>query len=81
MNTDRAIMQAKLASEENRAAKLKLQIEGAARSVRLGLNTAVTPVPELEIPVIAEQFDQIVSAWGELQAVLSRIERLRRELG
>jgi hypothetical protein len=80
MNLERAAMKGKLAEARDRNRRLKLRIEGSAQAIRTGLNTTLTPVAELEIPQLAEQMDELVSAWGELQATLSEIARLERAL-
>lgn len=80
LNLERAAMRGVLGEKKNLAEKLKLRIEGNCRAIREGLNTALTPVAELEIPLIAGQMDELVSAWGQLQAVRSEIARLEKEL-
>jgi hypothetical protein len=80
MNLERAAMRGFLAEKTQRAARLRLRIEGTCRAIRQGLNTALTAVDDLEIPMIAGQMDELVGAWGELQALRSEIDRLQREL-
>jgi hypothetical protein len=80
MNLERAAMRGKLAELHDEAKKLRLKIEGNATAIRQGLNTALTPVDDLEVPQIAEQMDYLVMAWAELQKVGSDIARLEREL-
>ncbi len=80
MNLERAAMRGKLAELQEDAKRLRLKIEGNATAIRHGLNTALTPVDDLEVPQIAEQMDNLVMAWAELQKVGSDIARLRKEL-
>ncbi len=80
MNTERAAMRGHLAELKEKQAKLRLLIEGDCRAVRTGLNTALTAVDDLEIPLIAQQMDQVTCAWGELAVVNSQIDRLEKEL-
>jgi len=80
MNMERAAMRGMLAEKKDIANRLRLRIEGNCRAIRSGLNTAMTPVDDLEIPLIAGQMDELAAAWGELQALLSEIARLEREL-
>lgn len=80
MSTERAAMRGKLAEKKEQAAKLILRIEGNCRLIREGLNTALVPVEELEVPLMAGQMDELVLAWGELQAVRGDIARLEKEL-
>lgn len=80
MSIERAAMRGKLSEKKDRAARLHLRIEGNCRAIRTGLNTALTPVDDLDVPVVAEQMDELIAAWGELQAVLSYIARLDRAL-
>jgi hypothetical protein len=80
MNLERAAMKGKLADAQQREKRLIMRIEGNAKAIRQGLNTALTPVAELEIPQLAEQMDELVQAWAELQGTLSEIARLEKEL-
>lgn len=80
MNFERAAMKGKLAEAKQREARLTLRIEGSAKAIRQGLNTALTPVADLEVPQLAEQMDDLTTTWGELQATLVEISRLEREL-
>ncbi|WP_298434533.1 hypothetical protein [Geobacter sp.] len=80
MNVEREAMRGRLAGLQDQRKKLNLRIEAAARALRQGLNTALTPVEELEVPQLAEQMDGLVMDWAELQKVLSDIARLEREL-
>lgn len=81
MNLERAAMMGRLATAKQKKNKLTLRIEGNCTAIRTGLNTALTPVVDLCVPQLAEQMDELVSAWGELQATISEISRLERELG
>lgn len=80
MNIERAALRGRLEEARGLAAKLKLRIEGNCIAIRQGLNTVLSPVEELAIPVIAEQMDELVAAWGELQAVKLQIARFEKEL-
>lgn len=80
MNTERAAMRGKLAQSKETASKLKLRIEGNCRLIREGLNTVLVPVEELEVALMAGQMDELVLAWGQLQAELADIARLEKEL-
>jgi len=80
INLERAAMRGKLAEARDRERHLLLRINGNCQAIRAGLNTALTPVRDLEVPQIAAQMDELVTAWGELQATLSEIARLDREL-
>jgi len=80
MSLERAAMQGRLAEAKQKGDKLKLKIEGVTRTLRTGLNTALTPPEELEIPLLDEQWDELKMAWAELQGVNSAIAHLEREL-
>ncbi|MDA8140388.1 MAG: hypothetical protein M0036_17210 [Desulfobacteraceae bacterium] len=80
MNMERAAMRGLLAEKKERSAQLRLRIQGTGSTIRAGLNTALNPVDDLEIPMLAAQMDELVMAWGELQALLADIARLEREL-
>jgi len=81
MTLERAAMRGRLVEAQLRGKKLTLRIEGNCTAIRTGLNTALTPVRDLCVPQLAEQMDELVSAWAELQATISEISRLERELG
>lgn len=80
INLERAAMRGKLAELQEEAKRLRLKIEGSATAIRQGLNTALTPVDDLEVPQLSQQMDDLVMAWAELQKVGSDIARLQREL-
>jgi hypothetical protein len=80
MNLERAAMRGKLSEKQDAAQKLRYRIEGNCQGIRAGLNTALTPVDDLEIPMLSGQMDELVMAWGELQGVLAEISRLEKAL-
>lgn len=80
LNLERAAMRGRLAEAEARLNKLELRINGNCNAVRQGLNTALYPVKDLDVPMIATQMDELVEAWGDYQTTLVEIERLQREL-
>ena len=80
MNLERAAMKGKLAELQQNRDRLRLRIEAAARAIRTGLNTALAPVEELEVPQLSEQMDGLVMDWAELCKTLSDIARLEKEL-
>lgn len=80
MNLERTAMKGQLAELKEQQTKLRLRIQGNCNAVRSGLNTVLVDVDDLQIPVIAEQWDELEIAWAELIAVNSKIDRLEREL-
>ena len=80
MSLERAAMRGRLAEAQQKRERLKLKIDGNARHLRQGLNTALTPAAELEVPLLDEQWDELKTAWAELQVTLADIDRLEREL-
>lgn len=80
MSIERAAMRGRLSEKKDLAAKMRLRIEGNCVAIRQGLNTALTHVDNLEVPMVAEQMDELVTAWGELQALKLEIARLEKEL-
>lgn len=80
MNLERAAMHGRLSEAQAKKKRLEILIDSQAGTVRTMLNTALTPVADLEIPQVAELVDNIVGMWGELQAVCLEISRLEREL-
>jgi hypothetical protein len=80
MNLERAAMRGKLAEAKEQQNRLLLKAEGLCTAIRQGLNTALTPFPELEIPQVAGQMDDLVMVWAELAKLSGDIARLEREL-
>lgn len=80
MNLERAAMMGKQAEAKQRQTRLTLKIEGDASHIRQCLNTTLTPPAELEIPLLDEQWDELKTAWAELQVVTSYLARLEKEL-
>ena len=80
MSIERAAMRGKLAEAEDRQNRLVLKGEGLCTSIRQGLNTALTPFSEMEIPQVAQQMDDLVMTWAELAKLQGDIARLEREL-
>lgn len=80
MSVELEAMRGRLAGLRDQQKKLRLKIEGNARYIRQNLNTVLTPPDDLEIPLMDEQWDELVLAWGELTAVNANIARLVREL-
>jgi hypothetical protein len=80
LNLERAAMKGKLVEVQDQLKKLLLRGDGLCIAIRQGLNTALTPFSEQEIPLVASQMDDLVMAWAELQKVQSDIARLEREL-
>ncbi len=81
MADDRLMMEGTLSQLEQQQQGLELKIEGLCESLRAKLNTAVTPIGDLDVPQVSQQSHELASAWAQLQGVYSRIARLKRELG
>ena len=80
MSLERAAMKGRLAELQQNEKRLVLKGEGLCTAIRQGLNTALVPFTELEIPQVQSQTDDLVMVWVELQKVQSDINRLQREL-
>lgn len=80
MNLEREAMQGRLAGLKQQREKLRLRIDGNARQLRQGLNTVLTPVDDLEVLLLDEQWDELKTAWAELTKINADIARLEREL-
>ena len=80
MSLERAAMQGSLAELKQKREKLVLRIEGNCAAIRQGLNIALYPVDELNVPVTAEQMRELELAYVEKVSVDSRISRLEKEL-
>jgi hypothetical protein len=81
MSNERLMMEGQLSGLKQETRSLTLKIEGLCRSLRENLNTALTPIKELEILLISEQARELELTCAELQGKEHRISRLRRELG
>ncbi len=81
MNIERAAMQGKLAEAEKKKKRLVLKAEGLCQSIRQQINTALSPVEEIEVALAAQQMDDLVMTFAELAAENGRIARLKKELG
>jgi len=80
MNLERAAMMGKLAEARQKRQRLELKVEGNSRLICQGLNILLTPAADLEIPLLDEQWDELKSAWADLQVTNSEISRLERAL-
>ena len=80
MSMERAAMRGRLAELNAERVRLRNRIQGEATGIRAALNTTLTPIDELDVPVIDEQWDGLKSAWAELFGVNQDIRRLEREL-
>lgn len=80
MNLERAAMRGRLAEVEQNETRLTMRIEAAARAMKQGLNTALTPVEELAIPELDTIWDDLKLAWSELVRTQLEKSRLLREL-
>jgi len=81
MNLERAAMKGRLEEDRASSARLRLKIDGLCQSIRQQLNTALTSVDELDVPLAAQMMDDLVAAYAELTALAGRIARLEKELG
>lgn len=81
MNLERAAMKGKLAEAREKQTRLKNKFEAMARSIRQGINTALVPVEDIEIPQLSQMWSELEVTWGELLSCRSDIERLKKELG
>lgn len=80
MSLERAALRGKLAEAEDTLHRLNLKAEGLCIALRQGLNTALTPFEEIDIPMLDEQWDALKSTWAELIEIKSSMTRLQREL-
>jgi hypothetical protein len=80
MSEERERLKGRLYDARLEEKRLTLLIEGYCTTIRSGLNTALTPVENLEVPQLAAQMDELVNMWGELQATRSQIARYQKEL-
>lgn len=79
--SERLQMQGRLAELRQEAHSLRMKIEAACRTIRGELNTTLVEIEDLDIPMAAQQMDDLVMAQAELLSVNSKIARLEKELG
>jgi len=80
ISLERAALRGRLAEAEHTLAALRMRIEGLCMSIRQSLNTALTPVEDLNVPQSAGQMDLLEDAWAQYQKTRIDIERLKKEL-
>lgn len=80
MSMERAAMRGRLEELKQKRAKLRYSIEGTSQAICGKLNTLLNPPDDLETLLIDELWDQVKSAWAELQLVNSDIKKFEREL-
>ena len=81
MSNESLMMEGKLSGLKRDLIQQKLRVENLCISMRTGLNTALTPVDELDVAGISQQSRDFVLAFVEMQKTISLIERLKKELG
>lgn len=79
--SERLQMQGRLAGLEQDKHRLAMRISGLCRSIRTLINPALLDADEMDIPMAAQQMDDLVTAQAELLSAVSRINRLQKELG
>ena len=60
---------------------LRMKIDGLCKSIRTEINPVLTEIPEMNIPLAAQQMDDLVTAQAELLSISSKIDQLKKELG
>lgn len=79
--SERLQMQGRLAGLEQDAHRLTMRIDGLCRSIRTLINPALMDLADMDIAMAAQQMDDLVMAQAELLAAVSKIGRLKKELG
>ena len=80
MDLERAAMKGRLAEAVAKLSRLKLKAEGLCGSIRQSLNTALTPVEDIELAIVVQVFDELVMTYAEIAGLQGEIARLEREL-
>jgi len=80
MSHERAAMRGKLAEAKARSTALEGAIERYSSEIRAKLNTALTPVAELDVAGVQSAMADLADAWAEYTALRGRMARLTREL-
>lgn len=81
MSNERLMMDGKLSRLHRETNGLRLKIQGLCDSIRQNLNTALTPISELDVLMINQQVRDLEIAYVELKGKESRIARINKELG
>lgn len=77
---ERAAMRGRLEELKQRRERCRYAIKGNADAICGKLNTVLNTPDELEVPLIDELWDQIKSAWSELQLHNADISRFEKAL-
>lgn len=80
MDLERTLMQGKVAGLKEDRNRLRMKIEGLCATIRTGLNILVTDVDQLDIPMAANQMDELKMAYAEYLGVSSQISKLMKAL-
>ena len=81
INLERAAMRGRLAGAEDHLRRQVNRFEALAASIRQGLNTALTPIEDIEMPQLSAIWSDLETCWAEILSARSDIERLNKELG
>lgn len=79
--SERLMLEGKLSSLEKELYGLKLKMEGLCRGVRLEINPSLVEVEEMNIPLAAQQMDDLIMCQAELLSANAKISRLKKDLG
>lgn len=61
--------------------RLRMRMDGLCKTIRAEINHNLVEVEEMNIPLAAQQMDDLVMAQAELLSANSKIARLKKELG
>ncbi len=78
---ERLQMQGKLTVLSQQSRTLSMKAEAACKTIRAELNPALMDIDEMDIPMAANEMDDLVLIRMELLNVNSKIDRLNKELG
>ena len=81
LNLERAAMRGKLAEAEENLCRQTNRFEALAAGIRQGLNTALTPAEDIEVPQLSAMWSDLEACWAEILSTRSDIERVKKELG
>ena len=81
VNLERAALRGRLAGAEDHLRVQMNKFEALAGSIRQGLNTALAPIEDIEIPQLSAMWSDLETCWAEILSARSDIERLKKELG
>lgn len=81
MSRERLQMQGRAAELKSELSGLRLRAEGLCRSVREGLNPVLIDVEAMNIALVSEEMDSLISLHIDMLEARQQLQKIERELG